>query len=172
MTSMRRGRRNEEIIWMLRLTRRLGGSLSSAYPEVVGFNQLLPRLQRRLSLLRLMRLPDCLHIFPPASPLSSMVFITTPIPFPISPPSPVLTAPPPSPIRSLGYRAATIRMRAKAAATSHSLPLPPPFILSPTRPDAPPPMPTSAPTSFPPLLLPSASHREDRPEVNVSPKIW
>ncbi|GJY62630.1 putative reverse transcriptase domain-containing protein [Tanacetum coccineum] len=29
-----------------------------------------------------------------------------------------------SPIRSLGYRAATIRMRAEAAATSHSLPLP------------------------------------------------
>ncbi|GJW14343.1 putative reverse transcriptase domain-containing protein [Tanacetum coccineum] len=76
------------------------------------------------------------------------------IPVPLSPPSPVLTAPPPSTIRSLGYRAATIRMRAEAAATSHSLPLPPPFILSPTRPDAPPPMPTSAPTSFPPLLLP------------------
>ncbi|GJV43573.1 hypothetical protein Tco_1428109 [Tanacetum coccineum] len=71
---------------------------------------------------------------------------------------------------SLGYRAATIRMRAEAAATSHSLPLPPPFILSPTRPDAPPPMPTSAPTSLPPLLLPSASHREDRPEVNLPPR--
>ncbi|GKG38203.1 hypothetical protein Tco_0457426, partial [Tanacetum coccineum] len=55
---------------------------------------------------------------------------------PLSPPSPVLPAPPPSPIRSLGYRAATLRMRAEAAATSHSLPLPPPFILSPTRPDA------------------------------------
>ncbi|GKA54515.1 hypothetical protein Tco_0753464, partial [Tanacetum coccineum] len=52
-----------------------------------------------------------------------------------------------------------------AAATSHSLPLPPPFILSPTRPDAPPPMPTSAPTSFPPL------HREDRPEVNLPPRM-
>ncbi|GJT54460.1 hypothetical protein Tco_0989514, partial [Tanacetum coccineum] len=58
----------------------------------------------------------------------------------------------------------------EAAATSHSLPLPPPFILSPTRPDAPPPMPTSAPTSLPPLLLPSASHREDRPEVNLPPR--
>ncbi|GJR20044.1 hypothetical protein Tco_0968571 [Tanacetum coccineum] len=91
--------------------------------------------------------------------------------FPLSPPSPVLTAPPPSPIRSLGYRAATIRMRAEAAATSHSLPLPPPFILSPTRPDAPPPLPTSAPTSFPPLLLPSDSHREDRPEVNLPPRM-
>ncbi|GKE38404.1 hypothetical protein Tco_1461809, partial [Tanacetum coccineum] len=50
------------------------------------------------------------------------------------------------------------------------LPLPPPFILSPTRPDAPPPMPTSALTSLPPLLLPSASHREDRPEVNLPPQ--
>ncbi|GJV50893.1 hypothetical protein Tco_1446634 [Tanacetum coccineum] len=82
-----------------------------------------------------------------------------------------LTAPPPSPIRSLGYRAATIRMRAEAAATSHSLPLPPPFILSPTRPDAPPPLPTSAPTSFPPLSLPTDSHREGRPEVNLPPRM-
>ncbi|GKF22018.1 hypothetical protein Tco_0074340, partial [Tanacetum coccineum] len=105
------------------------------------------------------------------SPLSPWSSSPPQIPFPLSPPSPVLTAPPPSPIRSLGYRAATIRMRAEAAATSHSLPLPPPFILSPTRPDAPPPMPTSAPTSFPPLLLPSASHREDRPEVNLPPRM-
>ncbi|GKD77179.1 hypothetical protein Tco_1339800 [Tanacetum coccineum] len=85
-------------------------------------------------------------------------------------PVPYQHAPPPSPICSLGYRAATIRMRAKAAATSHSLPLPPPFILSPTRPDAPPPMPTSAPTSLPSLLLPSPSCREDRPEVNLPPR--
>ncbi|GJT49879.1 hypothetical protein Tco_0976036 [Tanacetum coccineum] len=53
------------------------------------------------------------------------------IPFPLSPPSPVLTSPPHSPIRSLGYRVTTIRMRAKAVATSHSLLLPLPFILSP-----------------------------------------
>ncbi|GJY60847.1 hypothetical protein Tco_0461504 [Tanacetum coccineum] len=64
-------------------------------------------------------------------------------------------------IRSLGYRAAMIRMRAEAASTSHSLPLPPPFILSPTRLDAPsfgipPPLPISISTSSPPLLLPSA----------------
>ncbi|GKF31577.1 hypothetical protein Tco_0101375, partial [Tanacetum coccineum] len=100
---------------------------------------------------------------PPASPLSPWSSSPPRIPFPLSPPSPVLTSPPPSPIRSLGYRAATIRMRAKAATTSHSVPLLPPFILSPTRPDAPPPMPTSAPTSLPPL------HREDRPEVNLPP---
>ncbi|GJX14404.1 hypothetical protein Tco_0206162 [Tanacetum coccineum] len=91
---------------------------------------------------------------PPASPLSPWSSSPPQIPFPLSPPSPVLTAPPPSPIRSLGYRAATIRMRAEAAATSHSLPLPPPFILSPTRPDAPPPYPL-APTYLPPLLLPT-----------------
>ncbi|GJW64817.1 hypothetical protein Tco_0116701 [Tanacetum coccineum] len=108
---------------------------------------------------------------PPASPLSPWSSSPPQIPFPLSPPSPVLTAPPPSPIRSLGYRAATIRMRAEAAATSHSLPLPPPFILSPTRPDAPPPLPTSAPTSFPPLLLPSDRQREDRPEVNLPPRM-
>ncbi|GJR73226.1 hypothetical protein Tco_0085591 [Tanacetum coccineum] len=81
----------------------------------------------------------------------------------------------PMPIRSLGYRAAMIRMRAKAASTSHSLPLPPPFILYPTRLDAPslgipPPLPISVPTSSPPLLLPSASRREDRPEVTLPPR--
>ncbi|GJU92542.1 hypothetical protein Tco_1317298 [Tanacetum coccineum] len=60
----------------------------------------------------------------------------------------------------------------EAAATSYSLPLPPPFILSPTRLDAPPPIPTSAPTSLPPLLLPSASHKTDGtgPEVNLPPR--
>ncbi|GJT63671.1 hypothetical protein Tco_1015151 [Tanacetum coccineum] len=57
---------------------------------------------------------------------------------PLSPPSPVLSStPPPSPIHSLGYRAAMIRLSAKVASTSHSLPLPPPFILSPTISDAP-----------------------------------
>ncbi|GJR99528.1 putative reverse transcriptase domain-containing protein [Tanacetum coccineum] len=46
-------------------------------------------------------------------------------------------SPPASPIRPLGYRATMIWLRAKAASTSHSLPLPPPIILSYTRPDAP-----------------------------------
>nr|GFD40285.1 hypothetical protein [Tanacetum cinerariifolium] len=51
---------------------------------------------------------------------------------------------------------------------------PPPFILSPTRSDAPssgipPPLPISAPTLSPPLQLPSASRKEDRPEVTLPP---
>nr|GEY37514.1 hypothetical protein [Tanacetum cinerariifolium] len=58
----------------------------------------------------------------------------------LSPPSPILSpTPPPSHIRSLGYRAAMIRLRDEAASTSHS----------------------------PPLQLPSASRREDRPEVTL-----
>nr|GEW80995.1 hypothetical protein [Tanacetum cinerariifolium] len=67
-----------------------------------------------------------------------------------------------------------IRLRADAASTSHSLPLPPPFILSPTRSNAPSSgtpllLPISASTSSPPLLLTSASRREDRPEVTLPP---
>nr|GFD34691.1 hypothetical protein [Tanacetum cinerariifolium] len=50
-------------------------------------------------------------------------------------------APPPSPIRSLGYRAAMIRQRDEAASTSP-----------------------------PPPQLPSASRREDRPEVTLPPQ--
>nr|GEX97572.1 hypothetical protein [Tanacetum cinerariifolium] len=81
---------------------------------------------------------------PPASPLSLWSSPLPQIPFPplppiLSPPSPVLSpAPPPSPIRSLGYRAAMIRLRDEAASTSS-----------------------------PPLQLPSASRREDRPEVTL-----
>ncbi|GJS02035.1 hypothetical protein Tco_0318543 [Tanacetum coccineum] len=115
---------------------------------------------------------------PPSLPLSPWSSPLPQIPspsLPLSPPSPVLSpALPPSPIRSLGYRAAMIRMRAEATSTSHSLPLPPPFILSPTRSDAPslgipPPLPISVPTSSPPLLLPSACRREDKPEVTLPP---
>nr|GFA06275.1 hypothetical protein [Tanacetum cinerariifolium] len=118
---------------------------------------------------------------PPASPLSPWSSPPPHIPFPplppiLSPHSPMLSpAPPPSPIRSLGYRAAMIRLRAEAASTSHSPPLPPPFILSPTRSDAPLSgtpllLPISAFTSSPPLQLPSASHGEDRPKVTLLPR--
>nr|GFC07918.1 hypothetical protein [Tanacetum cinerariifolium] len=78
---------------------------------------------------------------PPASPLSPWSSPPPQIPFPplpliLSPPSPILSpAPPPSPIPSLGYRSAMIRLRDEAASTSP-----------------------------PSLQLPSASRREDRPE--------
>nr|GEX01178.1 hypothetical protein [Tanacetum cinerariifolium] len=118
---------------------------------------------------------------PPSSPLSPLSSPPPQIPFPplpsiLSPPSPVLSpAPPPSYIHSLGYRAAMIRLQAEAASTSHSPPLLLPFILSPTRSDAPssgipPPLPISAPTSSPPLQLPSTSRRKDRPEVTLPPR--
>nr|GFA60838.1 hypothetical protein [Tanacetum cinerariifolium] len=79
------------------------------------------------------------------------------------------------PICSLGYRAAMIRLQAEAASTSHSPPLPSPFILSPTRSYAPSSgtpllLPISASTSSPPLQLPSASRREDRLEVTLPPQ--
>ncbi|GJX25187.1 reverse transcriptase domain-containing protein [Tanacetum coccineum] len=84
----------------------------------------------------------------PSSPLPQ---IPSPS-LPLSPPLPVLSpAPPPSPIRSLGYRAAMIQIEC-------------------TYLGIPPPLPISVPTSSPPLLLPSASRREDRPEVTLPPR--
>nr|GEZ99634.1 reverse transcriptase domain-containing protein [Tanacetum cinerariifolium] len=109
----------------------------------------------------------------PASPLSPWSSPLPQIPFPPLPP--ILSPPSPVPTRSLGYRATKIRLRAEAASTSHSPPLPPPFILSPTRADEPSSgtpllLPISASTSSPPLQLPSASRREDRPEVTLPPR--
>ncbi|GJX61329.1 putative reverse transcriptase domain-containing protein [Tanacetum coccineum] len=69
----------------------------------------------------------------------------------------------------LGYRAAIIQMRSRLQLLfPFSLTiLPPPFILSPTRLDAPPPMPTSSPTSLPPLFTkPLPVEKRDKPEVN------
>ncbi|GJR07764.1 hypothetical protein Tco_0790416 [Tanacetum coccineum] len=112
---------------------------------------------------------------PPSSPLSSwssplpqipsppLPQIPSP-PLPVSSPVPVLSpSPPTSPIRPLGYRAAMIWLRAEAASTSHSLPLPPPIILSHTR--------TDAPHHWtPPLHLLSTDRREDIPEVTLPPQ--
>ncbi|GJY50052.1 hypothetical protein Tco_0440008 [Tanacetum coccineum] len=80
---------------------------------------------------------------PPPSPLSPwsspLLQIPSP-PLPVSPPlavSPPLPVSPPllpaSPTYPLGFRAAMIRQRAEPPFTSHSLPLPPPIILSHTR---------------------------------------
>ncbi|GKB84280.1 hypothetical protein Tco_0956552 [Tanacetum coccineum] len=104
---------------------------------------------------------------PPLPPILS--------PLPVSPPLPVSSPPPASPIRPLGYRAVMIRLRAEAPSTSHSLPLPPPIILSHTRSDAPslrtpPLLPIPLPTSSPPLHLLSTDRRADRPEVTLPPR--
>ncbi|GKD88280.1 hypothetical protein Tco_1363787 [Tanacetum coccineum] len=107
----------------------------------------------------------------PLPPILSPLLVSPPLPqipslpLPISSPVLVLSpSPPASPIRLLGYRAAMIWLRAEAASTSHSLPLPPPIILSHTRPDAP-------SLGIPPLLLPSTNRREDRPEIGESSSV-
>ncbi|GJR39814.1 putative reverse transcriptase domain-containing protein [Tanacetum coccineum] len=83
---------------------------------------------------------------PPLPPIPSPSLPVSP-PLPISSPVPVLyPSPPASLIRLLGYRAAMIRLRAEAASTSYSLPLPPP------------------------LHLLSTDHREDIPEVTLPPR--
>ncbi|GKE85943.1 hypothetical protein Tco_1559685, partial [Tanacetum coccineum] len=136
------------------------------------------RVIPRISILALVPTPiwsDAEIPSPPLPPIPSPSLPVSP-PLPVSSPVPMLSPlPPPSPIRSLGYRAAMIRLRAEETSTYHSLSLPLPFILSPTRSDAPssgipPPLPMSVPTSSPPLLLPSASRREDRLEVTLSPR--
>nr|GFB68330.1 hypothetical protein [Tanacetum cinerariifolium] len=88
----------------------------------------------------------------PAYRTTARISIPAPIPMPAwtdlevvrllaisSPPASPLS---PCPIRSLGYRAAMIRLRDEAASTSHS----------------------------PPSQLPSASRMEDRPEVTLPPR--
>ncbi|GKB57615.1 hypothetical protein Tco_0913801 [Tanacetum coccineum] len=95
---------------------------------------------------------------PPREEVERLLALTTPPPSPLTPlsspllqiPSPPLPASPPaSPIRSLGYRAAMIRLRAETPSTSHSLPLP---------------------TSSPPLQLLSSDRRAHRPEITLPPR--
>ncbi|GJW75272.1 hypothetical protein Tco_0134642 [Tanacetum coccineum] len=100
---------------------------------------------------------------PPLPPIPSPSLPVSP-PLPVSSPVPVLyPSLPASPISPLDYQAAMIRLRAKAASTSHSLPLPPPVILSHTRPAAP-------SSGTPPLHLLSTDRRADRPEVTLPPR--
>ncbi|GJY56261.1 hypothetical protein Tco_0455376 [Tanacetum coccineum] len=100
---------------------------------------------------------------PPLPPIPSPSLPVSP-PLPVSSPVPVLSpSPPASPIRPLGYRAAMIRLRDEAASTSHLLPLPPPIILSHTRPAVP-------SSGTPPLHLLSTDRREDIPEVILPPR--
>ncbi|GJQ97181.1 hypothetical protein Tco_0008320 [Tanacetum coccineum] len=108
------------------------------------------------------------HYFPrylllPLPPIPSPSLLVSP-PLPVSSPVPVLSlSPPASPIRLLGYQAAMIRLRSEVASTSHSLPLPPPIILSHTRPAAP-------LSGTPPLHLLFTDRREDIPEVTLPPR--
>ncbi|GJY97317.1 hypothetical protein Tco_0514227 [Tanacetum coccineum] len=108
---------------------------------------------------------------PPPSPLSPwssplpqipslpLPLILSPLPvsspFPVSPPLPFATPPlPVSPIYLLGYRAAMIRLRAKAPSTSH---LPPPhIIISHTRVDTPPPSANQWERTYPRICLPTS----------------
>ncbi|GJS47520.1 hypothetical protein Tco_0597641 [Tanacetum coccineum] len=120
---------------------------------------------------------------PPPSPLSLWSSPLPQIPSPplppiLSPPLLVSSPPPASPIRSLGYRAAMIRLRAKALSTSHS-PWPH-IILSHTRANTPPSgtlpsgtpplLPIPLPTSSTPLYLLSTDRRVDRLEVTLPPR--
>ncbi|GJU15932.1 hypothetical protein Tco_1143898 [Tanacetum coccineum] len=109
-----------------------------------------PHLRRRQSHSRLTISPPLPQIPSPPLPVSS------PVPV-LSPSLPVSLIPP------LGYQAAMIRLRAEVASTSHSLPLPPPIILSHTRLDAP-------SSGIPPLHLLSNDRKEDRPEVTLPPR--
>ncbi|GKB61681.1 hypothetical protein Tco_0917867 [Tanacetum coccineum] len=107
---------------------------------------------------------------PPLPPILSPLLVSPLLPqipsppLPVSLPVPMLSpSPHASPIRPLSYRATMIRLRAEAASTSHSLPLPPPIILSHTKPDAP-------SSNTPPLHLLSAEHRVDKPDVILPPR--
>ncbi|GKE72029.1 hypothetical protein Tco_1530101, partial [Tanacetum coccineum] len=106
----------------------------------------------------------------PLPPILSPLPVSPPLPQIPSPPLPVSSlvlvlslSPPASLICQLGYRAAMIWLRAEAASTSHLLPLPPPIILSHTRPDAP-------SLGTPPLHLLSTDRREDRHGVTIPPR--
>ncbi|GJR16773.1 hypothetical protein Tco_0965300 [Tanacetum coccineum] len=117
-------------------------------------------------------------LFPWSSPLPQIPSPPLPpilSPLPVSPPLPVSSPPHASPIRPLGYQAVMILLRAEAPSTSHSLPLPPPIILSHTILDVPssgtpPLLPIPLPTSSPPLHLFSTDRRVDRPEVTLPPR--
>ncbi|GJW24209.1 reverse transcriptase domain-containing protein [Tanacetum coccineum] len=130
-----------------------------------------PHLAYRITARILLAIPS-----PPPSPLSLW---SSPLPQIPSPPLPVSPLPlPVSPTYPLGYRAAMIRLRAEALSTLHSPP--PHIILSYTRADTPPSgtplsgipplLPIPLPTSSPSLLLPSADHGADRPEVCLPPR--
>nr|GEY00125.1 hypothetical protein [Tanacetum cinerariifolium] len=101
----------------------------------------------------------------PTLPLSPLSLWSSPLPHILSPPLHISPPPlPASPTYSLGYKAIMIRLRAEAPSTFHPLPLSTPPL------GTPPLLPIHLPTSSPPLLLPSTSHRVDVPEVTLPPQ--
>ncbi|GKE59667.1 hypothetical protein Tco_1498852 [Tanacetum coccineum] len=114
----------------------------------------------------------------PTSPPSPLSPWSSPLPQIPLPPLPVSPPPSVSPTYLLGYRAAMIWLRVEATSTSYSPP--PHIILSHTKADTPPSgtppsgtptlLPIPLPTSSPSLLLPSADHGPDRPEVCLPPR--
>ncbi|GJR77915.1 hypothetical protein Tco_0090280 [Tanacetum coccineum] len=109
-------------------------------------------------------------LFPWPSPLPQIPSLPLP---PILSPLHVSSPPPASPTYPLGYRAAIIRLRAKAPSTSNLLP--PHIKLSHIRADTPPSgtpplLPILLSTLSPSLMLPSANHGADRPDVCLPPR--
>nr|GEX59796.1 putative reverse transcriptase domain-containing protein [Tanacetum cinerariifolium] len=91
--------------------------------------------------------------------------ILSPPPQILSPPLPISSPPlPASPTYPLGYLATMIRLRAKTSSTSHLLPSSTPPL------GTPPLLPIPLPTSSPPFLLPSTSHRMDVPKITLPPR--
>nr|GEY50131.1 reverse transcriptase domain-containing protein [Tanacetum cinerariifolium] len=105
-------------------------------------------------------LPPPSPLSPWSSPLPQIPSQPLPVSLPLHVSFPLLPA---SPTYPLGYRAAMIWLRAETPSTSH----PPPPITPPSR--TPPLLLIPFPTSSPPLLLPSMSHRADVPEVTLPP---
>ncbi|GJS68428.1 hypothetical protein Tco_0682993 [Tanacetum coccineum] len=134
-------------------------------------------LIRRFPVLLAIPTPPPSPLSPWSSPLPQIPYPPLPLilsPLPVSPLLPV-SSPPASPIRSLGYRAAMIWLRAEAPSTSHSLPLPPPIILSHTRSDAPssgtpPLLPIPLPTSSQPLHLLFTTVEQTDPGFTLPPQ--
>ncbi|GKC76150.1 hypothetical protein Tco_1126924 [Tanacetum coccineum] len=120
---MERLRRIRMMRLMLRLTRGGGGALSSMPTcRLLFSSHYMYQPWSDSEVARLLAISS-----PPASPLSPWSSSPPQNSFPYHHLTCFNSANLLVPIRSLGYRAATIRMRAEAAATSHSLPLPHPY---------------------------------------------
>nr|GEU69821.1 hypothetical protein [Tanacetum cinerariifolium] len=102
---------------------------------------------------------------PPIHRVTARMYVRAQTPISLLSEIEILSPPlPDSPTYPLGYRAMMIRLRAKAPSTSHLLPSSTPPSGTPLLLHIP------LPTSSPPLLLPSTSHRADVPEIRRDPE--